>query len=225
MPASAPNATIADRNPTDAAYEGLRRRITRGEYLPSQRLVEAQVADDLKVGRYAVRQALARLQAEGLVTLEPNRGATVAAVSLQDAIDTLEAREYLEGAAAALAAERITPAALDALSDRLGELRTALASQAFDRYSETNRRFHAIIYDASGNRSLPQLIDVLKARVARLHLRTVLIPGRSERSLAEHEAIHAAIAAHDAAAAEAAARAHIRGLRETVEQAWDLVRF
>jgi DNA-binding GntR family transcriptional regulator len=225
MPTSPRNATTIERNPSDAAYDGLRRRIIRGEYLPSQRLVEAQVADDLKVGRYAVRQALARLQAEGLVTLEPNRGATVAAVSLQDAIDTLEAREYLEGAAAALAAERITPAALEALTARLHDLRAALADQAFDRYSETNRHFHAIVYEASGNRSLPQLIDVLKARVARLHLRTVLIPGRSERSLAEHEAILAAIAAHDAPAAEAAARAHIRGLRQTVEQAWDLVRF
>lgn len=220
-----PAATLPERHAPDAAYAGVRDRIVRGEYLPSQRLVEAQVAEDLGVGRHAVRQAFARLQAEGLVTLEPNRGATVAAISLEDALDTLEARAYLEGAAAALAAERIADEELGVLEARLDELRTALRDQAFDRYSETNRRFHAIIYAASRNRSLPQLIEVLKTRLARLHLRTVLIPGRSERSLAEHEAIFAAIAAHDAAAAETAARAHITGLRATVERSWDLVRF
>ena len=109
--------------------------------------------------------------------------------------------------------------------DETAVVRAALHDQAFDRYSETNRRFHAVIYDASRNRSLPQLIDVLKTRLARLHLRTVLVPGRSERSLAEHEAIFRAIEARDAAAAETAARAHITGLRATVERSWDLVRF
>ena len=91
-------------------------------------------------------------------------------------------------------------------------------------HSASNRRFHGVIYAASGNRSLPQLVEVLKARILRLQLRTMLVPGRSDRSLAEHMALYDAIARGDVDGAERAARAHMSGLRETIAGAWNLVR-
>jgi len=212
------------RTAPDEAYAVLREKIVQGTYLPSQRLVEAQVAKDLRMGRYAIRNAIGRLQLEGLVTLEPNRGATVTSLTLEDTLDTLEARAYLEGAAAGLAADRATPAQLENLAACLADLRNALGAGDFDRYSASNRRFHGVIYAASGNRSLPQLVEVLKARILRLQLRTMLVPGRSDRSLAEHMALYDAIARGDVDGAERAARAHMSGLRETIAGAWNLVR-
>lgn len=202
------------------AYAEIKKRILEeGFYRPSQRLIEAELAEDLKVGRHIIRTALTRLGAEGLVRIEPNKGATVATVSLEEARDILLAREVLEGAAARLAAERIDDAMLANLRETLSQMEQALRENQLDRYSQGNVRFHSIIYEASGSKKVPEVIASLRARVVRLQFRTVLIPGRSESSFAEHTKILAAIEAHDAAAAEEAMRAHMRALRDALSDA------
>lgn len=207
-----------------AAYEAIRQRIVAGEYYPSQRLVEAQLAQSLGLSRHNVRTALDRLHLDGLVRLEPNRGATVATLSLEEALDILRAREALETEAALLAARRVTDEQVATLASHVERMRRALADSEWDVYSATNVLFHQTIYEASGNRTIPDLIKTLRLRLARLQLRTILIPGRSDRSLAEHVAIYEALRARDAEAAADAARAHVSSLREAIEKAWSLVR-
>lgn len=211
-------------SPPDTAYETIRQKIIEGEFYPSQRLIEAQLAQALGFSRHNVRTALDRLASDGLVRLEPNRGATVATLSLEDALDNLVAREALEAAVTRLAAERIDDAQIARLGEFVATMREALAAGEFDTYSATNVRFHKLIHEASGNNAMPELIATLRLRMSRLQLRSILIPGRSEKSMAEHEAIYRALAKRDAEAAASAAAAHLRSLRSAIEKAWNLVR-
>ena len=205
-------------------YEQIKQKILDGEYAPSQHLVETSLAQELSVGRHKVRAALDRLQADGLVEIEPNRGATVKSLELAEVLDILIAREALEAGVAHLAAERVEANQIQRLEEYLDTMREALDKGEYDLYSATNRRFHQVIYEAAGNETLPQLIIMLRQRLARLHLRAILIPGRSELSLAEHEAILQGLKAHDAPAAERAARAHLSSLRMAIRNAWQLIR-
>lgn len=211
------------KNATDLTYQQLKQKILDGEYAPAQRLIETSLVEDLGVGRHKVRAALDRLQVDGLVEIEPNRGATVKSLDLAEVLDILLAREALEAEVAVLAAGRIGASQIEQLADYLDTMRDALAKQEYDQYSATNKKFHQIIYEASGNETMPQLINLLRQRLARLQLRTILVPGRTEQSIAEHESIFHALQARDAVAAEDAARAHLRSLREAIQKAWRLI--
>lgn len=213
-----------NKSASDIAFEQIRLRIIEGEYRPSQRLVEATLATSLGVSRHNVRVALDRLQSVGLVHIEPNVGATVAALTLDDALDTLQAREALEVEVAKMATARIDDDAAERLDALVAIMREALAADEFDRYSATNRAFHDAIFELSGNRTIPELIGLLRLRMAQLQLRTILIPGRAEKSLAEHAAICEALKARDPVRTEAVVRTHIGQLREAIEKAWSLVR-
>ncbi|MBO8140799.1 MAG: GntR family transcriptional regulator [Firmicutes bacterium] len=211
------------RNRIDSVYNKIREGILAGKYAPSQHLVEAQLAQEYGVGRHIVRLALERLDATGLVTIEPNRGAIVARLTLEEAIDILLAREVLEGAAARLAADRISDEALDRLAELIAQMRAALDNRDYDCYTETNVQFHKVIYDACGSRKIPELIASLRARVVRYQFRTALIPGRAEQSLAEHGAIYESLRVRDGRKAEEAMRTHIAMLRQTLQEAWELL--
>lgn len=219
MPSDPPARTSADY-----AYERLKHAILEGEYLPSQRLVESKLASAFGVSRHNVRVALDRLQSDGLVVLEPNRGASVATLTLPQALDVLQAREALEVGVARLAAVRMDDVVVDELRRHVATMREALASAEYDRYSQTNKAFHGLIYRASGNVTLPELIEQLRLRLVRLQLRTILIPGRGEQSLTEHEAILRAMEARDPEAAERALRGHMANLRAAIQKAWALLK-
>lgn len=213
-----------NKNVDDPAYEQIKQKILDGEYAPAQRLIETNLAQDLGVSRHKVRAALDRLHLDGLVHIEPNRGATVMSLELPEVLDILRAREVLEAGVACLAAGKITATQIDQLEECLNTMRDALNTGEYEQYSTTNKIFHQIIYEASGNETMPQLINVLRQRLARLQFRTILIPGRTEKSIQEHEALFLALQARDAAAADQAARAHMIGLRGAIEKAWQLVR-
>lgn len=213
-----------NRSLSDKLHETLRQKIIDGEYLPSQRLVEAQLAETFDVSRHNVRLALDRLQSDGLVTIEPHRGATVALLTLEQALDILVAREALEVEAARLAAARANAEHLDELAKHVKTMESALSRNDFDTYSKMNKSFHATISVASENQTIPWLMEMLRPRLARLQLRTILVPGRSVESLAEHTNLYLAIKSGDASAAEAAARAHLASIKVNIEKAWSLVK-
>jgi DNA-binding GntR family transcriptional regulator len=211
------------QNATDLTYQQIKQKILAGEYAPAQRLIETSLAEDLGRGRHNVRAALDRLHTEGLVQIEPNRGATVKSLDLAEVLDILIAREALEAEVAYLAAERIEANQIQRLAACLDVMQEALREGGYDRYSATNKIFHQIIYEASGNQTMLQLVTSLRQRLARLQIRIILIPGRTEQTIAEHEAIFQALQAHDASAAKRAARAHLRSLRAAIQKAWQLI--
>lgn len=208
----------------DPAYEQIKQKILAGDYTPAQRLIETSLAQELNVGRHKVRAALERLHVEGLVHIEPNRGATVTSLELPEVLDILVAREALEASVTYLAAGQIEAGEIKRLEECLNTMKEALNSGDYENYSATNKLFHQIIYEASGNETIPQLINLLRQRLARLQVRAILIPGRTDKSIGEHEAILLALQARDASAADQAARSHMQSLREAIEKAWQLIR-
>jgi DNA-binding GntR family transcriptional regulator len=209
---------------SERIYEYIKRHIETGEYAPSQRLVEADLVRSCKANRHNIRLALERLRSVGLVIIEPNRGATVATQSLEEVLDNLIAREALEVMVTQLAARHISDQELAALRQVLDDMKLALIELDFDRYSLDNKRFHAIIYAASKNQTLPELIGLIRNRMARLQLRTILIPGRNDKSIAEHSAIYEALAARDETRAAEAIRQHLQSLQTAIRKAWALIK-
>jgi DNA-binding GntR family transcriptional regulator len=191
------------------AYRDLHEAIVTGRLQPNQRLVEADLVEALGVGRAAIRTALIRLEQEHLVERERNRGARVRMVSLPRAIEILQAREVLEGLTASRAAEHITPKDATALRADLAVQRKHLDRGDLLAASDANAAFHRRIVSIARHETAERLITSLHAQMVRFQYRTILSPGRSEHSFAEHLAIADAIAAGDARAAERAMRKHI----------------
>jgi len=206
---------------TDDVYRRLREGITSGDFQPNERLVEANMTRLLAAGRTAVRAALVRLDQEGLVTRELNRGARVRLVSDREALEIEEARSALERLLARQAAVKASAAQVRQLKQILAEMRRRLAAGDSVGYSELNPGFHQLIWASAQNATASRLVLNLKSQSLRFQYHTMLRPGRPQRSLHEHETIFNAIAAHDPEAAEAAMREHLEEVVENLRWAID----
>ncbi|HEX3690650.1 MAG TPA: GntR family transcriptional regulator [Solirubrobacteraceae bacterium] len=203
------NDRASESGDPERPEDTLRAAIVAGRLLPNERLVEADLTRRLGVGRSAVRTALARLEHEGLVELEPHRGARVRLVSVPEAVEILQARAALEGLAVSRAARNATAADVAGLRAILAEMRARLDQGDLLKASDTNAVLHRRLLEIGGHATANRLIDGLRSQLVRFAYRTILVPGRSERSFAEHTAIIDAIAVHDGAAAERAMRRHL----------------
>ncbi len=187
----------------------LRAAIVSGRLQPNERLVEADLTRALGVGRSAVRTALARLEQEGLVAHERHRGSRVRLVDEREAVEILETRAVLEGLAARHAARNAGEADLEDLRGILGEMRRLLDGGDLLGASDQNALLHLRLLEIAQHNTAARLISTLKSQLVRFQYRTILLPGRSERSFAEHEAIVEAVAAGEPDAAETAMRNHL----------------
>ena len=202
-------------------YEDLRRAIVSGELLPGERLLEEDLSAKLGLGRAAVRMALVRLEHDGLVERERHRGARVRRVSEREAVEILEARAALEGLAARHAALNAADDAVDELRGIVAEMRELREHGDLLGVSDANARLHSLILEASRHETAKRLSETLSSQLVRFQYRTVLLPGRPERSHAEHTEIVEAIAAHDPAAAEQAMRRHLSRVAEALRSHYD----
>jgi DNA-binding GntR family transcriptional regulator len=200
-------------------YRRLREGIIAGRFQPNERLVEANVSKMLSAGRTAVRAALVRLDQEGLVTREHNRGARVRLVSDQEALQIEEVRAALERLLARQAAAKATASDIRELRHVLVDMRKRLSSGDSIGYSELNPKFHQLIWAAARNTTAGRLVGTLKSQSLRFQYQTMLRPGRPQRSLREHELVFSAIVAHDPEAADAAMRDHLEEVIETLRWA------
>jgi DNA-binding GntR family transcriptional regulator len=187
----------------------LRADIVGGRLLPNQRLIESDIARSMGVGRTIVRSALVRLEQEGLIEHERHRGARVRLVELDEAVEILETRVVLEGLAARIAAQRVTRTEITELKAILAQMRRYQKAADLLGMSDENARFHGRLIEISGHLTAARLIGALNFQLVRFQYRTILLPGRSERSAAEHAAIVDAVAKRDGEGAEAAMRAHL----------------
>lgn len=190
------------------AYERLRQAIQSGEYRPGDRLLEDAVAARFDMSRTPVREALRRLEDEGMLVHESHRGMTVAQLDYQMVMELYAMRYILEGSAAAMAARN----ASDIEMEMLGELiaREKAASTTVEAMAEHNRRLHLAIYQCSHNRYLLKTSNVLSSPLALLSRTAFSSASRRAAVCDEHRAIVDAIRARDPEQAERAAHAHMR---------------
>lgn len=196
----------------DFAYTTLRSAIRNGEIQPGERLREIDLAERLGVSRTPVREALKRLETEGLVAFAPRRGLVVAELDQQQVNELYALREVLEGAAAALSAQHASEFEIETLRDLLKRHEEARGNT--DALVQINSHFHQTIYVAARNRYLLDALSSLRDSLALLRETTYTVPGRSTAALEEHREIVRAIRWRDAASAEEAARRHIRNAQQ-----------
>jgi DNA-binding GntR family transcriptional regulator len=200
---------VAIKSVQQQAAEKLRAAILAGVFKPGDRLVEADLCARLGVSRPSVREALRSLEAEGLVTIIPNRGPQIPVLSWPQAAEIYRVRALLEGEAAALCAARATPDQLDALQAALDLF--AKAVQAGDsalRLSAT-AEFYRIMQEAAGNSLIDDLLRRLLARINFLRAQSMSRRARAQSSLREMRAILQAVIQGDADAARRAAEDHV----------------
>ena len=191
----------------DQVLVELRHRIVNGDYPPGQRLTEDRLAADFGVSRNPVREALRIVQAEGLVTMTPRRGAVVSTPDASTIADLFAVRTSLETVAARLAAERATPGDVSDLRTLLEAAERATERADFSRVAELNNELHLRVIAISGN---PWLSSISSSMY--LHVNWVFRLGAAHRaphSWAEHIRLVNAIEAGDPKEAEAAASAHV----------------
>lgn len=208
---------------SEKTYEYIKKRILDGIYKPSQRLTEQQLSKELDVSRYTVKMALLKLERENLVIIEKNKGATIKSFTREEVVNLLEIREVLEGLVTRYAAKNISDKELVELKKILDKMYVHIEEKDFDSYSRLNNQFHNIIYKASNKPQAVELIDMIKTQLIRLHFRTILIPERNIASYSEHKKIYEALKAHDEAKAQDAIKNHVRNIRLTIENNYELL--
>ncbi len=192
----------------DRVYDALRERIIEGALAGGVRLRQESLADELGVSRTPLREALRRLESEGLVELETNRGARVVEVTVADMLASYEARLLLEPPAAARAATTRSLADQMRMRAAIAAHRSASTTTAL---FEANRSFHVALVEASGNAILGRIAALLWATRlgSAVYQRQRMTPLEAARDADEHEAISDAVDAGDSGAAELLTREHI----------------
>ena len=216
MRLSAVGAPLRRRRLMDDATETLRTAIQNGRLGAGVRLRQTDLAEQLRISRTPIREALGRLQQEGLIALLPRGGVQVIQLDLEAALELYDLREVLDGLAARLAARRAGPAALAKLDKVLDRMAQCLERHDPNPWFGAHVRFHEEIFRAAGNGRLLGLLAVVGLSIRHFHPLLLRTERRLEEAYREHRRIFEAIAAHAPEAAERAARAHIGSAREIV---------
>lgn len=204
-----PMATASDSTPrSEQAYQRLLEAIRSGQLQPGRRIRETEIAAWLGISRTPIREAIRRLESEGLILSSPNKGMAVAKLDYQAVIELYQMREGLEGTAAALAARQASDAEILAMK-ALFEAEQRLIESPMEQALK-NKAFHNALYHAAHNRYLLKALAGLQDAMTLLGPSTYRVPARNAQALAEHRELLEAIEARDPALAEQRARQHIR---------------
>lgn len=200
----------------EVVFNTLRRAILRGELVPGQRLMEIQLAEKMGVSRTPVREAIRKLELEGLVVMIPRKGAEVAHISGKNLRDVLEVRLALEELAGELACKRMTEEELRQLEKANHKFISVLGSDDITVIAQADEAFHGLIYQATDNDRLIQMVNHLREQMYRYRIEH--IKDRSQRKLLvqEHQEIMRALSARDVEATRRTIRNHINKQEITV---------
>jgi DNA-binding GntR family transcriptional regulator len=202
------------RKVTDWVYEELRTAILDLRLPPGSPLREATLANQLGVSKTPVREAIMRLEQEGLAEAQSFRGAVVSGYSRSDLIEIYEVRELLEGAAVRDATLSMQDADRKALAKLMEESKRLLAESDSDQLVKAITEFDTFFYERIKNSRIQAMIGNIQAHLTRIGLLTAVIPGRIAASVSEHARIVEAVLARDPEAAALYMRDHIRSVRD-----------
>jgi DNA-binding GntR family transcriptional regulator len=213
------NLDIQNHRPLrEIVYEELKMQILKGQIVPGTRMMEVEMAEEMGVSRTPIREAIRKLEKEGLVTIEPRKGAYASQISTQDMVDILEVRQNMEGLAAYYAAIRMS----DEQKKRLSEINEAYNKAVIDNSTpdmiKFDTAFHHLIVEGSGNKMLVHMIEQLQELVLRFRYLYYDDFKRAEKMPREHKVIYDAIVTGDTEKARRAADVHIDRLKKLVEE-------
>ena len=173
----------------DVVFNTLRQAILKGELAPGERLMEIQLAEKLGVSRTPIREAIRKLELEGLVLMIPRKGAEVARISEKSLRDVLEVRRSLEELAIELACERMTQEELKELEEAQKKFGDAIETGDAMAIAETDEHYHDLIYQGTGNDKLVQILNNLREQMYRYRLEYIKDKDKRQILLLEHDHI------------------------------------
>lgn len=182
------NVTMNEYLPLrDVVFNTLRQAILRGELKPCERLMEIQLANKLGVSRTPIREALRKLELEGLVNMVPRKGAEVADITEKSLRDVLEVRKALEELSVQLACEKITEEEIEELKRVAERFKDTLNDQDVTKIAEADVAFHDVIYTATDNQKLILLLNNLREQMYRYRVEYLKKEEAYPQLIAEHE--------------------------------------
>ncbi|CVI66581.1 GntR family transcriptional regulator [Eubacterium sp. An3] len=203
----------------DVVFNTLRRAIITGEFAPGERLMEISLANRLGVSRTPVREAIRKLELEGLVIMIPRKGAQVAKITEKSLRDVIEIRCVLEEFAASLACERITEEGKEKLKEAHRQFVEAAQTNDIIDIVEKDEQFHDAIFQATCNDRLITIINNLREQFYRYRMEYVKDIEQHSVLVTEHEQLLHAIFNQDSETAKQIMRTHLKNQQEGVIQA------
>ena len=200
----------------DVVFNTLRRAILNGKLKPGERLMEVHLANRLGVSRTPIREAIRKLELEGLVIMIPRRGAEVARITEKSLKDVLEVRRALDALSVELACERITQPDLERLGEACRNFERAVRGEDASVIASADVALHDIIVEATGNRRLQQLVNNLSEQMYRFRFVYIKEENQHDNLVAEHREIYESILNCDSERAAAAARLHIDNQEKSI---------
>lgn len=193
----------------EKVYLSLEEQIISQKLRPGEAVTEMKLSRELGVSRTPVREALQRLDREGLIKLIPNKGAVVLGISEQDLIDIYKIRMRLEGLAARIAAEKTDTEFCRLLGDNVDLTEFYMEKGDIEKVKNLDSEFHDIIYRSCESRMLGKTLSELHRYISSYRKLSLAVDGRIEKSLAEHREIYDAIVRGDAPAADELTSEHV----------------
>lgn len=194
----------------EVIFNTLRQAIILGELKPGERLMEVQLAEKMGVSRTPVREAIRKLELEGLVNMVPRKGAHVADLSTKDIMDVLEVRAFLDGLASSLSASRITQSELKELKQVQTQFANYVEKNNLQGLIKKDVEFHEIIYRSSRNEKLMQIANNLREQVQRFRIIYLKDYSSTQNLIREHMEIFDAICEKNSEIARRVAEKHIK---------------
>lgn len=173
----------------DVVFNTLRQAILRGEMEPGERLMEIQLAQKLGVSRTPIREAIRKLELEGLVIMIPRKGAEVAHITEKDMRDVLEVRSTLEELVVSLAIKNVTEEKLKELKSANKVFESAVVSKDVVNIVDADVKFHDVLYSMADNARLIQIINNLREQMYRYRLEYVKDARTHSILISEHNDI------------------------------------
>ena len=202
----------------DVVFHTLRQSILKGELQPGDRLLEIPLAKKLGVSRTPIREALRKLELEGLVLMIPRRGAEVAGITEKGLRDVLEVRRSLEELAIELAVQRMNDRDIDDLEKARVAFRESLSQNDEIRIAQADENFHDVIYRGTYNDKLIQMLNNLRDQMYRYRLEYIKDVGKRQVILVEHENILNAVRTRNPELGRRAMREHIDNQEITISR-------
>lgn len=200
----------------EVVRETLREAIQKGVLKPGERIMEIQLAEELGVSRTPIREAIRKLELDGFVVMIPRKGTYVADISIKDISQVFEIRTALEELATGLAAERITEEELEYLERMLVEIGDYIESGDMEKIVAADVSFHEVLYKASRNKRLAEIIHNLREQILRFRSMSMHQPGRLANTWEEHRQMVEAIASRNVSQAREIARMHMENAEQVL---------
>ncbi len=205
----------------EVAYASLKEAIVKGDLAPGQRLIEHQLSTHMKVSRIPVREAIKKLEQDGLVEKLDGRGFAVKSLTREEIEETFGIRSVLESYAAFLATEHMNDAVLEKLEDSIEAYRNALGDGDTEKLMQLNTHFHEVLYRAAGSKKLYALINNFRDYIYRYRRPLLDNRDRARLSLGDHEEMVQAMKERDKEKVEKLVKRHILRGKGLIIEAMD----